>query len=239
MKRIFVIAAMFCASVSTAGAEDLGVSFDGSSAASGKAWDIQRGVAWDVPAPVPALESIARFRDYGLTQEQRTGILLSLDSSAWTASSGDNYAFQWMPQRFKLVGGSTLLVEVRTQAAGMTPNILVPVKVTGDKYEFGPWNYSHCSPSMTFQSCFFKVRVQFEVVSDSVLQGTVYSQNSSGPNEANFVYYKKDRSKDLVSHSDCINSCINTWLNCTGDKCQKNYDCCTKGCDNVTDPNCK
>ncbi len=45
--------------------------------------------------------------------------------------------------------------------------------------------------------------------------------------------------KDLVGHSNCINSCINAWNKCEGDTCAHDYDCCTDGCDGVVNTTCK
>ena len=45
--------------------------------------------------------------------------------------------------------------------------------------------------------------------------------------------------KDLVGHSNCINSCIRAWNKCEGDTCAHDYDCCTDGCDGVVNTTCK
>ena len=241
MKQIITILTILIA-VSTARAE-INISFDNSSGQIGTAMNVHRALDLDMPTPV--LYPMLEYRDSGLSQVQSQGILLSLNATGWTTSSGHNYAFQWMPQRFKLVGGNTLLVEARTQAAGMTPNILIPVKITGNKFEYGPWNYSHCSPSMTFDSCFYKIRVQLEVVSDSVLQGTIYTQNPVDTGEASFVYYKKDSNKFPQTFAEFGNAQFSTQnmpqakgtpqVNCWEDNCRMENVCgniksCNRNC---------
>lgn len=168
-------------------AKDVKVDFDGLATKTEETCNIREALKgiYAVPAATPVIVA----RGPALTAAERQNILLAVAPQAWTTSSGHNYARLWMPRSFKLVGGTTLLVEVR-QEPMMQDNIMIPVKVTGDKYEYGFWNYKHCSPSMTLPSCFYKIKVQFEVVSDSVLQGTVITQNSVDTGEAQFVFYK-------------------------------------------------
>lgn len=191
MKQIFIGVLAILVWGSHVSAEEIRINFD--SAVSGQEKPFNIG---DAIKSVSSANPISPFRvDQGqvLTVPEKQQILLSIDRSAWTESSSNNYAYWWMPIKFKLVGGTTLLVDVYQSV--MRKVMTIPVKKVGDNYEYGAWTYSHCGGSLAENWCYYKIKVQFEVVSDSVLQGTIYSTNAVGSQEDQFVFYKKDSNK--------------------------------------------
>lgn len=160
------------------------VPFDGPTGKEEKVWNNQRFLVREVP--FPALSILRESK--GLSGVESQTVLLSIAVGSWITASAEPVVSRWMIRRVKLVGGAALLAEV---VDGGFEFAWIPVKSIGDKYEYGPWTYSHCGPSAEFDSCLWTVRVQFEVISDSVIQGTVYAQHLSERKEFPFVYYKK------------------------------------------------
>lgn len=191
MKQIFLLVLALLVAGSYVGAEEIKVNFDGAITGLENTCNIGDAIK-SIPSARPISPLIIPNKQ-ALTTAEKHQILLSIDSRAWTASSSHNYAYWWMPVKFKLVGGSTLLVDVYESV--MRKVITIPVKQVGNNYEYGAWTYTHCGGSLAENWCFYKIKVQFEVVSDSVLQGTIYSVNPVVSQEDQFVYYKKDSNK--------------------------------------------
>lgn len=137
------------------------------------------------PAPVPAPEGAPAAR---LSQAEKESILLAIDPEAWTAVSDQPYAGWWMPRKFRS-GAGGLTADVLTSVMGGRDTI--PLRRAGELYEYGPWYY--CHGSLAEERCIFRVRVRFEVVSATLLRGTLYSQWELDGTQAehSFMFRKK------------------------------------------------
>lgn len=191
MKTISFFAVVFTATASIVNAAEMSANFDLPAVSAAQVCKADTAKKWE--SLLPALSPL-KSSENRLTAQERQDILLSFykySNPSWKISSSHPYATNWMPVKFKLVGGSTLLVDIYANPEAFQQTTSIPVKIVGDKYEFGYWNYTHCGPSMTFPSCYFKIKVQLEVVSASVLQGTIFSQSNTGNSEDQFVLYRE------------------------------------------------
>lgn len=194
MKRIFLLVFAISVVGSYVGAEVVKANFDGVFTGVEKPCNLSDAIR-NIPTtkPITPMPSPDVSRALGLTTLERQNILLSLNHSEWISSSGYALSFWWTPRKFTLVGGVKLLVDVYSSAMGTTSRI--PLKVNDDIYEYGPWTYSHCSPTMTQHDCFYDIKVKFQVISESALEGTMQVTRPSGTETHDFVYYKQDSNK--------------------------------------------
>lgn len=143
-----------------------GASGDIFSGAAPAAFSLQAALA-EAPE-VPGLRQ-APQRAPALSQAEKDAVLRGMDPEKWTAVSDQPYASWWMPRKFWPAEGG-FKVDVLTSVMGGRDTI--PLRRSGDRYEYGPWYY--CHSSVVEERCIFRVRVQFEVVSAELLQGTLF-----------------------------------------------------------------
>lgn len=147
------------------------------------------------PAGIPTVSGASPVRQAPqaapaarLSQAEKEAVLAALDPAGWSSASSQPYVNWWMPLQFRLEQGR-LVADVRSSVMG--GRITLPLRRAGVGYEFGPWLY--CHSSMAEERCMFTVRVQFDVVSDSLLQGTIFSEwhRDGSQEEHSFTYKKK------------------------------------------------
>lgn len=187
--QLAAVISLFILSAS-AGAET-GATAAGNFFAGGRTAPFSLG-AFQADIPVPGYTLVAKDAAPAarLTQAEKDGILLALDPEAWTVVSDQPYAEWWMPRKV-WAGQGDLNVSVNLSVMGGTNGI--PLRRVGGGYEYGPWYYCHGSLSLLEERCIFRVRVRFDVVSSSLLQGTIYSQWELDGTQAehSFAYKKK------------------------------------------------
>jgi|GEM_PF-4915958 len=190
-KQIIAVISLFI--LSAGASAETGAAAAGSFFAGAGAAPFSLG-AFQADIPVPGYTLVREEKDAApaarLSQAEKDGILLALDPAAWTVVSAQPYADWWMPLKV-WAGQGDLNVSVNLSVMGGTNGI--PLRRVGGGYEYGPWYYCHGSISQVEERCIFRVRVRFDVVSSSLLQGTIYSQWELDGTQAehSFTYKKK------------------------------------------------
>lgn len=188
-KQLTAVISLFILSAA-AGAET-GAAAAGDFFAGGRTAPFSLG-GFQADIPVPGYALVREEKDAApaarLTQAEKESILLAMDPEGWTAVSAQPYAEWWMSRKFRLNNGG-LTADVLTSVMGGRDTI--PLRRVGGGFEYGPWYY--CHGSLAEERCIFRVRVRFDVVSSSLLQGTLYSQwELDGSQEEHPFSFKKN-----------------------------------------------